>query len=118
MGNVLVKPGPYHVPVISISRFRVDGPAAPDFHARADRAVDFFAGCDGCLSADLFRNLDDPGLWTIVTRWVNVGSYRRAFNGYNAKMVLVPLLSEAIDEPSAYDAPDEVGENRPRGAIT
>jgi len=28
--------------------------------------------------------------------------------------VLVSLLSEAIDEPSAYAAPAEVGENLPR----
>lgn len=118
MDEVPVKPGPYHVPVLSISRFRVDPQAVPDFQARADRAVEFFAGCDGCLSADLLRNLDEPGLWSIVTRWVNVGAYRRAFNGYDAKMVLIPLLSEAIDEPSAYAAPAEVGENRPRGAIT
>ena len=36
------------------------------------------------------------------------------FGGFEAKMVLVPLLSEAIDEPSAYDAPEDVGENLPR----
>jgi hypothetical protein len=56
-------------------------------------------------------------LWAIVSRWADVGSYRRAFNGTPAKMVLVPLLSLAIDEPSAYAMPSDVGENRPRGTL-
>ena len=45
-------------------------------------------------------------LWTITTRWENVGSYRRALQGYESKMVVVPLLSRAIDEPSAYEDPE------------
>ena len=69
----------------------------------------------GLVSADLVRNLDEPDLWAIQTVWENVGSYRRAYNGYEAKMVLVTLMSEAIDEPSAYDRPDAVGDNIPRG---
>ncbi|WP_231979100.1 hypothetical protein [Tessaracoccus coleopterorum] len=60
------------------------------------------------------RNLDDPDLWAIVGHWESVGAYRRSFNGYEAKMLLTPLLSMAIDEPSAYLPPDEVGSNLPR----
>ena len=63
----------------------------------------------------LVRNLDEPDLWAIQTTWENVGSYRRAYNGYEAKMILTPLLSRAVDEPSAYLPIDEVGDNRPRG---
>ena len=69
----------------------------------------------GFLAADLERNLDDPDLWALVTRWQNVGSYRRALQGYEAKVVVVPLLSEALDEPSAYEELDgELNEWRPR----
>ncbi len=99
--------------MFAISRFRVLQDAA-SFRQRAQAAADFFRDSAGCLGSDLMQNLDDPELWTIVSRWENVGSYRRAFGGYDAKMVLVPLLSEAIDEPSAYDDPDEVGINLPR----
>jgi quinol monooxygenase YgiN len=99
--------------MFAISRFRVSGNAG-SFRERAEAAAQFFRGRDGCMGADLLQNLDEPELWTIVSRWENVGSYRRAFSGYDAKMVLVPLLSEAIDEPSAYDDPDEVGINLPR----
>jgi hypothetical protein len=34
---------------------------------------------------------------------VNIGSYRRALSPYEVKVVAVPLLSQAIDEPTAYD---------------
>ena len=47
-------------------------------------------------------------------RWKDVGSYRRALGGYESKVVVVPLLSEAVDEASAYDVPERVGENIPR----
>lgn len=97
---------------MAVSRFRV--PDEDSFVPRAEAAVAFLAGCEGNQSAQLLRNLDEPDLWCIASVWRNVGSYRRSFNGYTAKVVLVTLLSEAIDEPSAYDRADEVGENLPR----
>ena len=99
--------------MIAISRFRV--PAGDlGFRDAAEAAVARFAGSTGCLGADLVRNLDEPELWAIVSRWADVGWYRRAFNGTEAKLVLVPLLSRAIDEPSAWAEPSSVGENVPR----
>ncbi len=100
--------------MLAISRFRVAPDRAVDFVERARAAAAFFASRPGCVAADLLQNLDDPQLWTLTSRWADVGSYRRSFNGYDAKLVLVPLLSEAIDEPSAYADPAEVGENLPR----
>jgi quinol monooxygenase YgiN len=99
--------------MISISRFRVpsDDLAFPEAAAAATAR---FAASPGCESADLVRNLDEPDLWAIVTRWADVGSYRRAFNGTEAKLVLIPLLSRAVDEPSAYAEASAVGENLPR----
>jgi hypothetical protein len=35
--------------------------------------------------------------------WENVGSYRRALSPYEVKLTAVPLLSLAIDEPTAYE---------------
>lgn len=99
--------------MLAISRFRMAGDTS-SFEARAAAVVAHFAAATGCLGARLVRNLDEPELWAIVSDWADVGSYRRSFNGYEAKMVLVPLLSEAIDEPSAYADPGEVGENVPR----
>jgi len=100
--------------MIAISRFQVPADDA-GFAEAAAAAVARFAASAGCEGADLVRNLDEPDLWAIVSRWADVGSYRRAFNGTEAKLVLIPLLSRAVDEPSAYAEPSSVGENEPRG---
>lgn len=100
--------------MLAVNRFRVTAADEDDFFRRARVVVDFMASREGAEAVDLVRNLDEPELWAIVGRWANVGSYRRAFNGYEAKVVLVPLLSQAIDEPGAYDVPDDVGTNLPR----
>ncbi len=86
-----------------ITRFRVVDPEG--FAERIDTALAVLRARTGFLSADLERNLDEPDLWALVTRWENVGSYRRALQGYESKVVVVPLLSEALDEPSAYEDP-------------
>ncbi|RMB59962.1 antibiotic biosynthesis monooxygenase family protein [Tessaracoccus antarcticus] len=86
------------------------------FRADAEGVADFWRQRPGCLGVDVVRNLDDQDLWAIVSRWENVGAYRRSFNGFDAKMILTPVLGRAVDEPSAYLPPDELGENVPRRA--
>lgn len=100
--------------MLAFSRFRVPADAEASFVADADAAVAFLAGRPGCLGAELVRSLDEPDLWALQTTWENVGSYRRAFNGYEAKVILYPLLNRALDEPSAYAAAEVVGQNVPR----
>lgn len=102
--------------MIAISRFRVVAAESAEFVERARTAIEVLAGARGFRSVDFGRNLDEPELWTITTRWDDVGSYRRALQGFAAKSVVVPLLSVAIDEPSAYDEPELVGENLARGS--
>ena len=91
-------------PMIVLVRFRVSADDL-DFAEQARTAIAVLAERVGFVSADLGRNIDEPELWTVTTRWQNVGSYRRALQGYEAKVVVVPLLSEAVDEPSAYEDP-------------
>ncbi len=100
--------------MIVLSRFRVAEDDVPGFVGQAREAVQLLTAAPGFVSADVGRNLDDPSLWTITTRWRNVGSYRRSLQGYDAKVAVVPLLSRAIDEPSAYEDPELVGENLAR----
>ena len=97
-----------------LNRFRVPEAQTDTFLSQGRAAVAVLTERTGFVSADLGRNLDDPELWTITTRWRDVGSYRRALQGYESKMVVVPLLSLAIDEPSAYDDADLVGTNEAR----
>lgn len=99
-----------------VNRFRVPPADEPAFRAAAEAALAVLREKPGLLEVSLGRNLDEPELWSLLTRWENVGSYRRALGGFESKMTVVPWLSLSIDEPSAYDDPEQVGENRPRGA--
>ena len=98
--------------MLTISRFRSPGEGFAD---EAAPVVEWWSARPGCLSLELVRNLDEPDLWAIVGRWASAGVSRRSVGGFEAKMLLTPLLSRAIDEPSAYLPPAEVGDNRPRG---
>lgn len=97
--------------MFAVSRFR----AGDDFEEQGRAVVEFWRSKPGCQFAEVVRCLDDQGLWAIISQWDEVGSYRRSFNGYDAKMLLTPILGRALDEPSAFLAPEELGENRPRG---
>ena len=61
---------------------------------------------DGFEDGRLGRNVDDPTLWVMVTRWKNVGSYRRALSSYEVKMDAVQTLSRAIEEPRGFEPLD------------
>ena len=102
--------------MLVINRFRVPQESRAAFDASMAAVIELFETKPGCESMELVHNLDDPELWALVGRWQDVGSYRRALHGYESKMIIVPVLSLAIDEASAYDAASQVGENRPRGA--
>ncbi len=91
--------------MFAVNRFR-DG--RPEFEAEARPVLEFWRGREGCEWMELVRNLDDPELWALISRWRDVGSYRRSFNGFEAKMILTPLLLRAVDEPSAYLAPGDL----------
>lgn len=88
--------------VIVVNRFRVDLDD-PSFRAEAQVALTALAARPGYVDGRLGRNVDDPTLWVLTTWWQNVGSYRRALSAYDVKMTAVPLLSRAIDEPSAFE---------------
>jgi len=89
--------------VLVVSRFRVPEPEAEAFRADLEKAAATLAARPGHVAGQVGRNVDDPALWTLVTTWENVGAYRRALSAYDVKLHAVPLLSRAIDEPSAYE---------------
>jgi hypothetical protein len=89
--------------MLAVTRFRVPPEQTPHFGPEAEHALDVLRQCAGFIQGDLGRATDDPTLWVLVTRWSNVGSYRRALSSYDVKVQAVALLSQAIDEPSAYE---------------
>jgi quinol monooxygenase YgiN len=89
--------------VLVVSRFRVSAEDGEAFRAEVAAAHAVLARCAGYVDGRIGRNLDDPTLWVLTTRWDNVGAYRRALSSYDVKLHAVPLLSRAVDEPSAYE---------------
>ncbi len=86
-----------------ISRFRYDDRSVDRALAELGECLDQLGTKTGYVGGSVGRALDDPTLWVLSTRWENVGSYRRALSSYDIKMSVVPLLSYAVDEPSAYE---------------
>ena len=89
--------------MLVVSRFRVQEADGEAFRGDVERAHAALAERPGYVTGRVGRNLDDPTLWTLVTRWENVGAYRRALSSYDVKLHAVPLLSRALDEPSAFE---------------
>ena len=105
--------------MLVVNRFRVEEGDATSFAEDLAKALALLAAKPGYVAGAVGRNLDDPALWVLETRWANVGSYRRALSAYDVKLGAVPLLSQALDEPSAYEVIGDDGaaglnEARPR----
>lgn len=97
--------------MLVVNRFRVASEDAAAFRIDVERARDLLAARPGFLEGHVGRNVDDPGLWVLQTRWADVGSYRRALSSYDVKVGAVQLLAQAVDEPSAYELVTEADLN-------
>jgi quinol monooxygenase YgiN len=89
--------------MLVVNRFRVPSEAAEQFRADLQAARETLAARPGYVAGRIGRNADDPELWVLTTEWENVGAYRRALSAYDIKLTAVPVLSRALDEPSAYE---------------
>jgi quinol monooxygenase YgiN len=89
--------------LLVIGRFRVATSERETFHLAAADAIEALSSQPGCRAASLGQSTDDPELLVIRTEWEGVGAYRRALSSFDVKVRAIPLLSSAIDEPSAYE---------------
>jgi heme-degrading monooxygenase HmoA len=89
--------------VLVVNRFRVPLEEGETFRADLETAHVALAACAGYVGGEIGRNVDDPELWVLTTRWENVGSYRRALSSYEVKLHAVATLSRGVEEPSAYE---------------
>ncbi|MDN5893368.1 MAG: antibiotic biosynthesis monooxygenase [Nocardioides sp.] len=89
--------------MLVVNRFRVPPGDADAFRNDVEGAHALLAQCAGYLHGHIGRNVDDPELWVLSTRWEHVGAYRRALSSYDVKVGAWQLLARAIDEPGAYE---------------
>ncbi|MEV6601670.1 antibiotic biosynthesis monooxygenase [Actinoplanes sp. NPDC051346] len=89
--------------MLVLNRFVVPSDTQDSFVERAHAALAALAASTGYASGRLTRALDDPAYWTLVTEWESVGAYRRALGRFDVKVHATPLLSESLDEPSAFE---------------
>ena len=103
--------------LVVVNRFRVDEAQVGQFRVDVHAALEALAACPGYVDGGIGFYVDEPELWLLSTTWANVGSYRRALSTFEVKMTAVPLLSRAVDEPSAYEGDEpgaEMNEQVPR----
>ncbi|MEY3733228.1 MAG: hypothetical protein RL347_587 [Actinomycetota bacterium] len=86
---------------VALLRFRSDD--VPALMARLRDSVALLAGLGGFVDARVGRAIDDDRLIVMEIGWRTVGDYRRALSSYDVKVNVVPLLSQAIDEPTAFE---------------
>jgi heme oxygenase (mycobilin-producing) len=90
--------------VLALNRFVVVPERTVEFTRQAHAALAALAARPGFRDGELARNLDRPDQWCLVTRWQSVGAYRRALGDFGVRVNAVPLLAQAVNEPSAYES--------------
>ena len=93
--------GPKGGNMLVVTRHRVSDPER--FLKDASAALTALAQRPGCESAEAVRAIDDADTFLLVTRWADVGSYRRALSSFDVKLNAVPVMAGAADEPSAFE---------------
>lgn len=95
--------GHYDRGMLVVNRFHVPEHEAVPFRTRLESAHAVLARQKGYVDGQLGRNVDDPTLWVLSTRWQGPGAYRRALSASEVKLEAWALLGQALDEPSAFE---------------
>jgi heme-degrading monooxygenase HmoA len=88
---------------VVVNRYRVDLDEQAGFLDRAAPALEALATRPGFVSGEVARSTDDPELLAMLTRWRDVGAYRRALSDHAVKATAVPLMYLCVDEPGAFE---------------
>ena len=98
--------------MIVVSRFEVPQEQLAAFAADARSALDALAAQAGFVRGRLGQSVDERALWSLVTEWDSVGSYRRGLSAYPVKLATAPLMALSVPEPSAYEVVASADEAR------
>jgi hypothetical protein len=99
-------------PFVVVLRFAVPEATAPAAAtAQRDRlagVLDVLSGCPGFRGGWVGRAVDPAedgpvDRWLLVQHWRSVGEYRHALSSVEVRVAVLPVLSTALDEPSAFE---------------
>lgn len=77
--------------------------AGDEFIPLARALLESLAAADGFVDGQLCRSPDEPDTWLVVTSWRDVGSMRRGFGTFDAKVAAAPVMHSAVDRVSAFE---------------
>lgn len=86
---------------VAVLRFRSRD--VPALMAQLRESVALLSTKGGFVNAHMVRAIDEPELIVLQIAWDTVGSYRRALSAYDVKVEVVPVISQALDEPTAFE---------------
>ena len=89
--------------MLVLTRFSVAPAEEVTFRPALEEALEVLSAQRGFLDGTIGRNVDDPALWVLQTRWEGPGAYRRALAAYDVKLRAWETLGKALDEPTAYE---------------
>ncbi|TEX51015.1 MAG: hypothetical protein B7C55_07765 [Actinomycetales bacterium mxb001] len=86
---------------VALLRFRSHD--VPVLVAQLRNCVALLSTKAGFINAHMARAIDESELIVLQLGWDTVGSYRRALSAYDVKVEVVPVMSQALDEPTAFE---------------
>jgi hypothetical protein len=86
-----------------VLRFNVGQKPPQVWLAEAEKVIELFSRQPGFIAAKASLSLDEDHLAMLYLEFENVGAYRRALSAYDIKLEATLFLSNALDEPSAYE---------------
>jgi len=86
-----------------ISLWTFDRSDLKEWLANAESAIRILQTKAGFISSDIGRSPDQASRLIVTTKWIDVGSYRRALSSTEAKISVWPFLADMHDMPSAFE---------------
>ncbi len=78
------------------------------FLDQAGALLAVLATATGFRTGQIARSPDEPDTYLFVTVWRDVGSMRRGFGTFDAKVAAAPVMLSAVDRVSAFETLLEV----------
>ena len=105
----------YGIGVLAVLRFETPDDGFLDELVGVLRLLGARPGFQG---GQIARAYDRPDLWCLTTEWESVGAYRRALGSYDVRAGGTPVLTRALNEPSAYETLASTSTAGPGGDAT